>query len=67
MRLHSFSLHNVGPFAHAALDLDSIDGTVIAVCGANWAGKTTALEAGFAGARCSGARPRSSARERSCS
>lgn len=50
MRLRSFTLHDIGPFLHASLDLDAIPGTVIALHGPNWSGKTTALEAGFAGA-----------------
>lgn len=49
MKLRRFRLHNIRPFGDVELDLDAIPGTVIAVVGSNWAGKTTLLEGGYCG------------------
>lgn len=44
MRFDGIRIHNLGPFGDAELDLNGIDGRVIAVAGANGAGKSTLLE-----------------------
>ncbi len=49
MKLRALRLHQIGPFQDAAIDIDAIDGTVIAITGRNGAGKTSLLELGFAG------------------
>lgn len=48
VRLDRLKIHNLGPFTDFEIDLASMPGTLIAVCGENGAGKTTALEL-FAG------------------
>lgn len=50
MRLDAFRIRNLGPFRDFAVDLSEYEGqTLLAVTGANGAGKTTALELALAG------------------
>ncbi len=44
MRFDRITLHNVGPFRDATLDLAAVPGRLVAVTGANGAGKSTCLE-----------------------
>ncbi len=52
MRLEKAIFHNVGPFDHAEIDLESLgpDAKLVALCGVNGAGKTFSLQAAIAGA-----------------
>lgn len=52
MRLEKAIFHNIGPFDHAEIDLESLgaDAKLVALCGVNGAGKTFALQAAIAGA-----------------
>lgn len=52
MRLERAVFHNIGPFDHAEIDLESlgVDAKLVALCGVNGAGKTFSLQAAIAGA-----------------
>lgn len=52
MRLEKAIFHNIGPFDHAEIDLESLgaDAKLVALCGVNGAGKTFSLQAAIAGA-----------------
>ncbi len=52
MRLEKAIFHNIGPFEHAEIDLESLgaDAKLVALQGVNGAGKTFSLQAAIAGA-----------------
>jgi exonuclease SbcC len=49
MRILRSHLHDIGPFTDLELDIESTEGTVVAVRAANGVGKTTALEVTWLG------------------